>query len=1067
MLTQYKDIFDNIKKNVLSINEFPVELELDLNKNKTFAINYEKYIMLLKYFNVISKKNNYTINKTTILDISYSQINNEIRTNYRISLPSSEINKYISQINNNNNIIYEILLKQLDKNKSISIIKKVQHLKKSNTDIFDIDDLNIRARISKEQIPTKNEIKQLINIFEESRKTRNNELNNNINFRLKQRLSIVMFTSNLYDIVVDLTNAKSSKNINNLINQSKHNSNNDYTLTYELEIEALIKQQIKKQNIDDIINIILTNTEIFIKLLQGSNFILTESEKQSVFSNYNLLLNHQETPTSIDSKNVISLEIQYLDLLVNKYAITDKADGEHSFIFITNDKAYIITQNMHVRYTGIETNKKYNDTILDGELIFLPKFNKYIFMGFDCLFYRGKDIRKNILLIERLKYIEKAVRKCFIFKEHKFKAIKNNPENINLETNEEFYNRELKNYFDILMNDIKVKNNFPLIRPKYFIPTFGLHDSEIFLYSKIFWNYYANSSNYPYRLDGLVYQPLQHPYETIKKNIKLNDYKWKPEENNSIDFYIEFARDENDKIYILYDNVLNKIDEENTGIENTENLENPEIDNKIENELIYKICYLHVGKSIDKKETPVIFNPEYNNPNHDIHVVYLPIDKNNNVRDVENNIIQDKTVVEFYYDNNLKTLDKFRWKPLRTRHDKTESIIKYKRKYGNNEQIAYKIWNSIKYPILFKDIEILADQNQYILHRNKMVESVDIELFEKSKSALYYNVNAVIDKHIKPQLDFHNMIKTILINNYIKPSTIDNRKKTIFDVGCGKGGDTNKFYNAHAQLVVGIDPDWGGLHTSDGAISRYRTLKNTKPKVPLMEFINGNFNVPLNIEQQIKVVTDKTQSNINLMEKYFNKKFDVLNIQFSFHYFLQNEETWINACNNINQMLNDDGYVIITCFDAKLVNDVLEKNNGQYTQHLTIDGDQIVFHDIIRKYTPLSNKESYKYGNAIDVHIRRFMDAGKYVPEYLVDKRFIIPEFKKRCNLALVETDLFGNIYDNIDGYISNITDIETKANMKTFLLKLKRYYEKTSTNEECLKITRLNRFYIFKKMKK
>ena len=151
-----------------------------------------------------------------------------------------------------------------------------------------------------------------------------------------------------------------------------------------------------------------------------------------------------------------------------------------------------------------------------------------------------------------------------------------------------------------------------------------------------------------------------------------------------------------------------------------------------------------------------------------------------------------------------------------------------------------------------------------------------------------------------------------------------NKKKSVLDIGCGNGGDLYKFYNAHAQLVVGLEPNYNNLHSANGAITRYNHMKKTKPGVPLMKFINSSFTTPLNVEQQLKIITDKTSENINTMNTYFNQKFDILNIQFAFHYFLQNEETWINACNNINQMLNNDGYVIITCFDAKLVNKILE-----------------------------------------------------------------------------------------------------------------------------------------------
>ena len=42
-------------------------------------------------------------------------------------------------------------------------------------------------------------------------------------------------------------------------------------------------------------------------------------------------------------------------------------------------------------------------------------------------------------------------------------------------------------------------------------------------------------------LDGLIYHPLIQSY--VIKNSKFVEYKWKPVDKNSIDFYIEFEKD--------------------------------------------------------------------------------------------------------------------------------------------------------------------------------------------------------------------------------------------------------------------------------------------------------------------------------------------------------------------------------------------------------------------------------------------------------------------------------------------------------------------------------------------
>ena len=84
-----------------------------------------------------------------------------------------------------------------------------------------------------------------------------------------------------------------------------------------------------------------------------------------------------------------------------------------------------------------------------------------------------------------------------------------------------------------------------------------------------------------------------------------------------------------------------------------------------------------------------------NNPDNDIHIIYIPINDKGYCEDREHNVINDKTVVECYYDQSDKKY--FKWKVIRTRYDKTENVMNYHRKYGNNEEVANGIWFSAFY----------------------------------------------------------------------------------------------------------------------------------------------------------------------------------------------------------------------------------------------------------------------------------------------------------------------------------------------------------------------------------
>ena len=83
--------------------------------------------------------------------------------------------------------------------------------------------------------------------------------------------------------------------------------------------------------------------------------------------------------------------------------------------------------------------------------------------------------------------------------------------------------------------------------------------------------------------------------------------------------------------------------------------------------------------------------------------------------DIEGNIINDGTVVEVIYVNDASLPHQYRWKILRTRWDKTESVHKFGRRYGNAQRTALAVWRSITNPILMTDFKILILKCQFVL----------------------------------------------------------------------------------------------------------------------------------------------------------------------------------------------------------------------------------------------------------------------------------------------------------------------------------------------------------------
>jgi SAM-dependent methyltransferase len=333
-----------------------------------------------------------------------------------------------------------------------------------------------------------------------------------------------------------------------------------------------------------------------------------------------------------------------------------------------------------------------------------------------------------------------------------------------------------------------------------------------------------------------------------------------------------------------------------------------------------------------------------------------------------------------------------------------------------------------------------------------------------AKENIYYQEKTRL---AEPMRNYHNWIKSMLMYTYLGSSY--NKKMKILDIGCGRGGDLMKFYHAKIDTGVCIDIDYETLHNAfDGAMSRYNGHRKKYPAFPKLSFVCADFTVPLNVESQMGVVQDKTIENRKTLESIFPKtgmkQFDRLNIQFVFHYFLENEKSWENTCNNINKCLRDDGYMILTTFDAQRVIEVLS-NEQRITTYYTTNGEKKIFMDIVRKFP--DNKKT-GVGLAIDVYNSLISNEGVYNTEYLVDKDFLVNEMKQRCNMSLVDTMLFDQIFEMNRDNITNIAENMENEKTRSFLHSVALFYDQINEfNAECFKITRLNRYYVFRKNEK
>jgi len=1010
-----KQAHDNIFINSLT-DENNAEIEKMINKKKSNnamelevsfkKISYPNYIRIVEHY--VNKTAEENISAINSLDINISLSNN---SNYRVSLMNGTlIDDFINKHSRSSVQEIQKYILNLDKSDDIEFMFKNRDLESK----LYVDDFNMNIKLAEENItndkPTFTGTERIL-------------------YRYKQRVSFIL--DDFFRL--DVTDVQESNKLWNLANNSH---------VYEIELEVIKKDITLKNFLEKIIDIL--------KVIQSSDIPIGKKESQEVIKAYMGILNISSQITSPVERKVISIESQHIvNFIPNKYCVTDKADGDRYFVVSLPNGIYLISLNLNVKKTMFITSKKeYINMILDGEMI-KNSNEQYALLIFDVVFANGIDYRydKNLNLKTRINIINDIVDNCF-------KNLINFPDysekhkNMDLDKIKKFYSDELKTYWKTFNDKLLKSSELFISRKLYFVP-YGINPCEIFMYADMIWKLYVYDVLTPYKLDGIIYTPLNSSYLISNQPHELDttpqDYKWKPPHLNSFDFYIQFEKNKTTNTDALY------------------------FDDSIkEGGSQYKICklYAHTYKG---KEIPIPFMVDKVEQRANIYVSDNE-EGNNEVRDIEGKIIEDNTVVEFSYDT-LKNdvVSGFKWIPLRTRYDKTESVLKYGTKHGNHISTALRIWKTILNPITEESISALGNPNTYEIEMKKISE------LSSNTKQVYYQKKS---KMVPGMTAFHNWIKTNMISTYAY------EKPSLLDIGAGRGGDLLKIIYAKVGLYVGLDVDYHGLFIDkESAFKRYANFKKTIPNLPPMHFINANAKGLFNLKAQKNIIPTMNNINEGLINKYLsgNKKYSVINCQFSMHYYLSDEVSWSNFLQNINDHLEDGGYMMITCFDGKIIREKLKGNKSFTITQTDNNGANIPFCDIVKMY---SDEDPIGLGLGIDVYNATVNTKGQYFTEYLVDPDFLQKEFKNKCNMQLVESDLFYNIFNLYKKYFtiqmtSEDYDYLVGDNVKNHE-KIVKYYQSLDPNKKshflteeidlnlaAFKMSSLNRYYIFRKSTK
>tara|TARA_Y100000590_G_scaffold39811_2_gene42495 strand:+ start:3207 stop:6407 length:3201 start_codon:yes stop_codon:yes gene_type:complete len=1002
-----------------------LELEMLFKSNGNNKVNTAKFTKLISKLKGMSSVFISKIIQQESLDITFE----DKSINTRITLlTKSAIQNYCK----NNNL------------KSINP-KEMIFQDKQRVLYEDINDYNIRLNLKREKTPDEDKIKDLI-------RTSNGALKY---FRYKKRYTLQTI-DNLFNI--DLTVVKSStsrevrsdntkrmkrdvkdhvkkyvikpdyivdfnswydslkdtdfvelmgKKYTQLIAKKNVVSSNVFKnpMEYEIEIEYIgnkLPTELRVNN-DVVFEKLVENTGYILQSLHDNYFIISEKQKSIFFDGYKSLVKDFRFigPYAISLENHNILERNYADyyntINIRKgYSVTDKADGERNLLVILPDNGvFLMSRKNVVKYMGCKINAPL--TILDGEYITKTKDNKSIclFMAFDIYFYRGMDVRNNILFRSledkkkdridksRLEYLSQLLEEIEI--EHDLDSIQ-----LSLEAKKFYYGNAdpFNSQIEMIINKEKEEYN-SLPEDKHEekgkimsnIKSFK-GDTEIFDHVNT-----ILSREYIYETDGVIFTPIYLGVGEESNVKKKNQYsgrwhqcfKWKPSDLNTIDFLVEIKKDDMGKEEINYSK------------------------NDVGSVVPYKTLILKIGYD-PKQHTrynafrvmnealvftdsyhPIPFQPT--NPYiKDTHLLYIPLD-NGSIKCKNGMIVNDGDIIECLYNKDaVNHINK--WIPLKVREVLTP----------NDFTTANNVWKTIHNPIT-----------------QKMMTTGNIPV--TNEEIYYYNINKRSSFVCKPMNDFHSYLKKKMIG------LVSSSGYMLLDMSCGKLGDLNHWLDADLGMIVGMDLNRDNLENVDnGACNRVLSayINNYSPLLDNILLIWGdsskNMKKGLSAKDKLnKYYLDIIHGNVEI-EKVYNSKlrrfhgicsddvsfgFDVVSCQFSIHYFFENEKTLDNFLENVSNSLKAGGKFIGTCFNGSRI---LEALKGKNSIESSIK-DKIIW-KIDKKYSDDLNvlpNNSECLNKKIDVYLE---SIGTTTSEYLVNMEYL----KLKCkqyNLNLVTMNSF------------------------------------------------------------
>jgi hypothetical protein len=785
--------------------------------------------------------------------------------------------------------------------------------------------------------------------------------------------------------------------------------------TYEIEVE--LKHKPETDSTDKAMKLLIKAVGEVLRGLQKSSILIRKSQKDRALSGYFNLIGTNEfrgvKPRTLEMKNFIGRHIPNVPNIRDGYNVTDKADGLRVLGYCDEKgELFLIDKALNLYRTGL-LNESCKNSLVDGEWITTIKneTNPELLRATQQLWLFDIYIAANKKVVDNLPF---------------YTSLKDAPTRF----------KELTAWHAAWNKDgpsptvagVTAANRLLVLVKKFEFAEKNPKDpKEIFRKAAL-----VLKRKTEYNTDGLIFTANDKPLPGPDSNFR-EQFKWKPAEDNTIDFLVRIEKDATTGEDLIRTGVHPLTDTEvtyKTLILKVGSSLNPACANPRDT-ILYERTIPKGGCRSEKfargssqKYTAVAFNPsDYSDPLASICRIPIETDLSTQSQYImterSKEPIRDKSIVEMGYD--MKRPEGWRWVPVRVRVDKTEKLDRGE--LGgtlNADFTADSVWNSIHNPITKGMITTGSEAPL----KGELEEEGEDKLVDLSKPYFERRANKEQLKSVEGLRNFH---KHYIKGDMLLKPTLKGRDKIVLDLAVGEAADINRWISNQVGFVYGMDIAAKGILDSHrGAYTKYlnRLSENAglpeaqQIEIPPMIFGIGDVSKSLatgeagyndeesNILRSVFGKVAPTASVPPFVEHQGKDKLengaDVIACMFALHYFFKDKETFQGLLNNINQNLAVNGYFVACFFDGQKVFDLLKsKKEGESV--MGMDRNTAAWR-ITKQYnrSTLPSDDS-GFGLAIQ---NKFISIGAEHREYLVPFELLEAKMKEIGCLLLTPVDM-------------------------------------------------------------